>query len=250
LRGPIGCRLVVLYRVAPDALVPLMPEGMRVDPYKGYAVAGLCYTHRVRGEGPWWSNPPSQGGDMLSLRILAELDTTSGPRPALWIPRRETSSRLSARFAGALLRGEHHSCRAELEQGDSTLELRVHAGDVEELYLRAELAGGLEGSLFAHPREAEQVLGESRLVRPKSPIDALAGESDDLGLGTGQVSAEPLLVRELRARPFDDRELFTEGSATFDSAFRLVRLRQARLPAPARLSVNETLAPLPLPPSA
>lgn len=226
LRGPVGCRLLVLYRLAPRALAGLLPPELQAFEHKGFGLLGLCYTHRLRGAGPWWQSPPSQGGDLLSVRVLAEIGAGERRRPAVWVARRETSSRLSARMAGALSRGEHHACDARLEQDDCRLELQVRCGEREELFLRAELAGQLEGSIFAHPREVEQLWALPRVVRPKSPFDALSGERDGPALARGQISAEPLRVLELRAEP-----LPLEGAsavpAEFDSAFRLVKLRRA-----------------------
>ncbi|MBM3977123.1 MAG: hypothetical protein FJ299_09050 [Planctomycetes bacterium] len=235
LRGPIGCRLLIVYRIDLRALAALLPDELEPAPFKGYGLAALVYTHRIRASGRWWQAPPSQGGDFLTLRFTALAKTGAPKRAAVWIPRRETSSSLSARMASLLLPGEHQRCEVVLEQTDCTLELRVQSTRGEELYLRAGLACELRGSLFAHARELEHWLAEPRVVRPKSPFEALGPDFDRSALASGRLAAEPIEVRELRAHPFDDAQVFAPGTAELDSCWRLVPARGAREPLPARL---------------
>jgi hypothetical protein len=236
LRGPIGCRLLIVYRTDPRALAALLPPELAPAEFKGHGLAALVYTHRVRASGRWWKAPPSQGGDLLSLRFDAQFHGESPQRAAVWIPRRDTSSELSARMSSLLLPGEHQCCDVALEQSECALELCVKSTRGEELYLRAGLAGELRGSLFANPRELEHWLAEPRIVRPKSPFEALEPEFDRSALASGRLAAEPIEVRVLRAHPFDDPQIFAPGTVELDSCWRLVARRGAREAAPARLA--------------
>jgi hypothetical protein len=250
LRGPIGCRLLILYRVNPRALAELLPESLSPALFKGSALAALVYTHRVSVGGQWWRSPLGQGGDFLSLRFAARLSGGEDDRAAVWIPRRETSWGLSARMANLLLPGDHQRCEVLLEQTDCALELRVTSLEREELYLRAGLAGSLRGSLFAHARELEHWLAEPRIIRPKSPFEALRPEVDRSALASGRLAAEPIEVRELRARPFDDRAVFAADDVELDSCWRLVTRRAAREPTAARVhSFQPALGSAPCPPA-
>lgn len=236
LRGPIGCRLLIVYRTDPRALAALLPAELEPAEFKGHGLAALVYTHRVRTSRRWWKAPPSQGGDLLSLRFAALFRGATPPRPAVWIPRRETSSNLSARMSNLLLPGEHQCCDVALEQTECTLELCVKSTRGEELYLRAGLAGELRGSLFANARELEHWLAEPRIVRPKSPFEAFGPELDRSALASGRLAAEPIEVRVLRAHPFDDPQIFAPGSVELDSCWRLVARRGVTQATPAKLA--------------
>lgn len=218
LRGRVQCRYLMVYRVDPAVAAPLLPEGSSPHVFRGSTLIVLCYTHLVGASSrllPRWLRGQS---DHLAWRIPVVRDGVRG----VWIPRRDTSSWVSVRFSGALSQGTYHLARFELEDGEGRLRLRVSAGGEEVLYLAAEHAGELRGSLFSTTRQAHEYLAEAGAVNPPDP---LAPALDRLDVGTGN-TVEPLLVRELRIPRFEDVGLFPRGSVEFDCCLRLTNARR------------------------
>jgi len=195
----------------------LLPGGLRPVLEGGYAVAGLCYTRLGSIRSRWIPRRLGSTSDHLAVRIAAEFDGRKTPRRGTWILRRQKSSWIEARCGDKLLRGDYRRAVFDLEENPFGLTLSVRNGEREELFLRAEVADGLGGSLFSGPRHAEEFLAETEGARPH---DIFAPEADDLEIRTGAFAPEPLSVLEVRSAFFEDSDLFPPGAVRLDCALR------------------------------
>jgi hypothetical protein len=198
-RRPIRSRILVLYSIDAQVLAPLLPPGHAPRLHHGSAIAALCFTRL--GSLRLFSG--SQASDHLALRFAVTRDGREEPEPATWIPWRGTSSRF------------------EVREDSFGVELTARASDGEILHLRAGASQPDRRGLFPGASDLEDFLGRQG---PVEPFDPFAAEADRLEPGNG-FTPEPLNVFELRLEPSVlDRELLH-----FDSAWRLVRTRPARL---------------------
>ncbi len=226
LRGRIGSRYVVVYRVDPRAAAALLPAGARPATVRGSTPVALCYTRLEGARRRWIPRRIDGRSDHLAWRVPVE-DEQAG-RPVVHVVRRDTSSWWNAHCASVITRGRYHCARFELDEDESSVRLAVTAGGEQVLRFAAVRARDLRGSIFRTTREAEEHLAAAAVVRPPDP---LAPALDDLGLRAGRWALEPLEVLELRAAGFEDPE-----TVALDSAFRLTSVR--------RIGAT-TLAPLP-----
>src|SRR5688572_7966261 len=100
IRGLIDRRILVNYRVAPEALKKLVPEPFRPKLINGVGIAGICLI-RLKEIRP--SLLPAVFGvasENAAHRIAVEWDEKGMVREGVYIPRRDTSSRFNVLFGG------------------------------------------------------------------------------------------------------------------------------------------------------
>jgi len=238
LRGRIERRYLVVYRVDPDAAALLVPTGAHPLEYHGATLVSLCYTRLAAARSPLLPRSLRSARHHLAWRIPIQKGEEA--RRGVWVPRRETSSWLSARCSGALSRSEYHQARFELNDDDASLQLTVlRHPDELVLSLRARRGGELRGSIFATPRQAREYMAGDGPVTPPDPLAPLLDRlhvEDDCTL-------EPLAVDEVHVPGFEDGVLLPAESADFDSLFCVTPVRRAQNAAPSQVEGIEAMLP-------
>ncbi|MFI8197706.1 DUF2071 domain-containing protein [Streptomyces sp. NPDC085942] len=219
LTSVIERRLLVNYRVDPHIAAALLPTPLRPHLVRGRAVAGICLL-RIGGVRPGWA-PAAAGltSENAAHRISVEWDGPAGVEHGVYIPRRDTASRLNAFAGGRLYPGEHG--RADFTVREDADAVRVafatRDGEVEvEVDATVEPADELRGSeLFTDLAEASEFfrLG-NRGLSPRAGgthLDVLELSTDAWKVAAGR-------PRSVRSTFFEDLDRFPPGSAVLDSA--------------------------------
>src|SRR5437762_8710085 len=95
IRGLIERRILINYRVDPEVLKKLLPQPFRPNIIKDVGIAGICLI-RLKDIRP--SGFPGAVGilsENAAHRIAVEWDEQGKLREGVYIPRRDTSSRLN-----------------------------------------------------------------------------------------------------------------------------------------------------------
>ncbi len=235
-------RLLLNYRADPQVVAADLPAPFRPRLRRGYAVVGLdlCRTGRTRPVGL----PAVVGvaSESASHRIAVEWDGPDGVRQGVYIPRRDSGSRLSVAVGARVSPGVHH--RASFEVVEAPGRLRVAYATLDEdaaVDVEVRLDEGLNGRPWGTER------GPSRLF--DGPDDASeffrlesAGYSagrepdrfDGAGLTTTQWRVDPCVLERAASSVFDDRDRFPVGSIEPDCALLMRQL-------PARWTALEPL---------
>ncbi|MEV6521798.1 DUF2071 domain-containing protein [Longispora sp. NPDC051575] len=203
-------RLLVNYRVAPGAVAPLLPTGMRPQIVNGWAVAGICLIRlgRVRPAGlPDWFGLRSENA---AHRIAVEWDGGGG----VYIPRRDTGSALNALAGGRVFPGVHHRVRFDVEEHGADLRV-AYTGPGIEVSATGRVTAELTGSaLFADLAEASEFFR-----RGSVGYSAADGTHvDGLALETASWRIEPVELGAAWSSYFEDPARFPAGTAVLDSA--------------------------------
>ena len=115
--GTIERRLLVNYRVDPEVLAAHLPAPFRPQVVHGVGIAGICLIRlgHLRPQGL----PAAMGTttENAAHRIAVECDGDAGREHGVYIPRRDSSSRLTALVGGRLFPGEHHRGRFSVHEG-------------------------------------------------------------------------------------------------------------------------------------
>lgn len=123
LQGEIERRLLVNYRVDPEAIGRVLPHPFRPQLVEDAAVAGICLIRlgRMRPRRtPAWLGLRSENA---AHRIAVEWDTPNGPKTGVYIPRRDSDSWVNTLVGGRAYPGEHH--RAEFDVTETHDAVRV-----------------------------------------------------------------------------------------------------------------------------
>ena len=226
IRATIQRRILVNYRVEPDVLASLLPEPFRPVLVDGYGVAGICLIRLggIRQAGL----PPGLGvtSENAAHRVAVHWDTPDGLVTGVYIPRRDTSSRLTVILGGRAFPGWHHRARFDVEESDRGLrvEMRSRDGDVEVAVAARRTVDVMEGSLFATVEEASAFFRCAPVGYAATPR---AGVFDGVELTAERWSIAPLRLDEARSSFFDDPVRFPPGTAILDSAFLMADLATA-----------------------
>jgi Uncharacterized conserved protein (COG2071) len=217
LQGIIDRRILVNFRVSPDVLRKLLPPYFQPKLVDGWAVAGICLIRlkdlRPRGL------PACCGltSENAAHRIAVEWNEDGIAREGVFIPRRDTSSRLQAFAGGWLFPGIHHLAEFDVNEANDEFQLQMRSRDGSaSVGLRARRVSQMPAtSVFKSLAEASEFFRRGSMgysVR-KNP-----DRWDGLELRISRWRVEPLAVQSVRSGFFDDTRRFPDGTVHFDCA--------------------------------
>jgi hypothetical protein len=225
-------RLLVNYRTDPEVTARLLPAPLRPQVVNGWAVSGICLIRLGDVRLPVVPAAFGLGSENAAHRIAVEWDTPDGVARGVYIPRRDTASRLNSWAGGRIFPGRHHLSRFDVREGDG--ELRVSFADPRDgtcadVHVRetptpnrVELGRGadpnstrtLRGShLFAGLDEASEFF---RRGAAGFSVTADPRRLDGMELVTRDWRVTAVELASVRSTFFDDPALFPAGSAIPD----------------------------------
>jgi hypothetical protein len=218
IRGVIERRILVNYRVDSEVMARQLPPPFRpkLTP-DGSAVAGICLIRlsEIRpGLVPAVFGITSENA---AHRIAVEWDTSRGIREGVYIPRRDTSSRLNSLVGGRLFPGVHHRARFNVRERADRLRVELESLDgLTKVIVDAPLAASLPSlSIFRSLREASEFFERGALGYSATSESA---RFEALELRSFGWRVEPLAVSAVASSYFEDQERFPQGSVEFDCA--------------------------------
>jgi hypothetical protein len=211
-------RILVNYRVDPEVLAAVVPAPFRPALIDGHGVAGICLI-RLGGIRP--ARVPAALGltsENAAHRVAVEWDAADGPVTGVYIPRRDTSSRLAAVAGGRLFPGWQHLARFAVDEEDGHYRVGVRSrdGSVRILVAVHRAARVMHGSVFTDLGAASRFFRCAPLGYAATPNP---GVFDGVQLGTDAWGLEPLQVDEVVSTFFDDPARFPPGTTKLDRAF-------------------------------
>jgi uncharacterized protein DUF2071 len=218
LAGIIDRRLLINYRVDADVLARFLPPPFRPQLVGGAGLAGICMIRLARLRPAGLPEAVGLTTENAAHRVAVEWDGPGGPVHGVYIPRRDTASRLTVVLGGKLFPGEHHRARFRVREARGRYEAAFASADgTARVAVAAERSAGLPpGSVFGSLGEASAFfeagrLGYSAGRRP--------GRFEGLELCCGTWRIEPLLITRAESSFFGDESVFPAGTAELDSAF-------------------------------
>jgi hypothetical protein len=217
IRGIIDRRILANYRVDPEVARTILPFPFRPQLVKEFAIAGICLI-RLKRVRPRFV--PSQFGissENAAHRIAVEWDVGGKTMQGVYIPRRDTDSRLNTLVGGRLFPGAHHHADFQVDETNDRLAVTMHSDDGETC---ATVEGRFterlpDTSVFDSVQQASDFfaggsLGYSATEQP--------GRFDGLELRCCAWHVTPLAVDEIESSFFDDPIRFPPGSIEVDCA--------------------------------
>ena len=218
LKGTIKRRLLVNFRIDPTAIQQVLPSPFRPKLHSGYAIAGICLIRLQHIRPAVLPAAIGFSSENAAHRIAVEWRDTSGiEREGVFIPRRDTSSRLNSLAGGRLFPGEHHHASFAVSDDGQHVDLAMDSDD-EETSVRVigsagdtlpktscfdslvEASGFFEGGCLGYSVTSD----ETRL--------------DGLLLRTLEWHVQAFNITTARSSYFSDRTRFPAGTVEFDHA--------------------------------
>ena len=215
IQGVIDRRILANFRVRPDALERILPPPFRPKLVEGWGVAGICLIRlkQIRPRGlPGFIGVSSENA---AHRIAVQWDVAGQTREGVFVPRRDSSSRLNALAGGRVFPGVHHRASFDVHETDTSISLKMHGNGASVAIDAMTDASFPATSIFRTLELASEFFRSGSVgYSPASRV----GEFDGLELRTPNWRVEPLDVKSIHSSFFGDAERFPAGSVHFDCA--------------------------------
>lgn len=217
IRGIIDRRILVNFHIDADVLAKILPRPFRPKLIKGRGMGGICLIRLVRVHPRFLPAVLGISSENAAHRFAVEWEQDGEIREGVFIPRRDTSSRLNALVGGRLFPGVHHHARFSIDEHDDYYKVTMDSDDGEShLSVETQLTERLpESSVFSSLREASEFFEQGSLGYSATPD---AREFDGLELRAFNWSVDALAVKQVESSFFDDESRFPSGSISFDCA--------------------------------
>ena len=148
-------RLLVNFRIAPEVLARQLPHPLRPLDVNGWAVGGVCFLRlgRLRPErAPRWVGLTTEN---VAHRYAVEWDVDGGVRSGVYVPRRDTDSRLVSWSGGRVFSGRYDLAAFQVVEHGSRTQIEIHSRDgAVDLSVDAAESDNLESVLFSSVEDA------------------------------------------------------------------------------------------------
>lgn len=214
--GTIERRLLLNCRVDSAVLERYLSPPFRPKLVDGIGMAGICLIRLGKLR-------PSGFPELLGLktenaahRVAVEWDGPEGRCQGVYIPRRDTSSRLTVLLGGRLFPGEHHRARFRVLETPDRYEVAFQSSDGSaHVSIAAVSAPNLaRESVFTSLDDASQFFEKA----PVGYSETRRGHFEGLELHTSRWHVDPVRVEHVVSSFFTDESIFPADSAEFDSA--------------------------------
>ena len=154
--------------------------------------------------------------------MAVEWNTPAGVANGVYVPRRDSSSRLNVLLGGRLYPGEHGRADFSVAETPDRLQVAFRTRDRSAAVdADVELTEQLEGSELFGDLAAASAFFEAGSAGFSATRDA--GRFDGLELSSTAWLVQPARVRSVRSSLFDDQAVFPAGSAVLDCALVMAR---------------------------
>jgi hypothetical protein len=211
-------RLLLNYRADPNLVARVLPAPFRPQLRHGYAVVGICLLRLARARPAGLPAGVGFGSENAAHRVAVFWDAEDGPRSGLFMPRRDSDSRLNVAAAGRLFPGTLH--RADFDVAERCDRMRV-------AYATSDGSTAVDVEVRVCQQLADSVLFDdvddaSEFFRLRSVGYSVGRDPNEFGgieLATSRWRVDPCIVDRAASSFYDDRSRFPAGSIELDSAF-------------------------------
>lgn len=224
IRGIIDRRILVNFRIDADVMGRALPSPFRPKRIGGFAIGGICLIRLKQIRPAFIPLPLGLGSENGAHRIAVEWDDGDVQREGVYIPRRDTNSRLSHLLGGRVFPGIHHHARFTTRESPDRLFVEFRSDD-DATHVRVDGRVTTEwprNSVFDSLDAASKFfeagsLGYSATHSPHT--------YEGLELACDNWHCEALSVDDVCSSYFEDEARFPAGSVAFDCALLMRGIR-------------------------
>lgn len=214
--GTIDRRILINYHVDKEVVAKFLPDPFRPLLVNNRAVVGICLIRLkdIRPKGlPKFIGISSENG---AHRIAVEWTGKDVVRKGVYIPRRDTSSKLNSLAGGRIFPGVHHFANFIVDERGGNYSVDFKSEDNTFLSVKAQETKDWNTNSIFEDLDCASCFFEQGAVG-YSP-DKSGGKFDGLELKTYRWKVTPLKVSEVRSSFFENEDIFPSGSVIFDNA--------------------------------
>lgn len=217
IRGIIDRRILANFHIDPVVMARILPAPFRPKLVNGYAIGGICLIRLTRIRPRFLPFPWGLRSENAAHRIAVEWDIDGQSQEGVFIPRRDTNSRLNTLVGGALFPGIHHHAQFTVKESDDCFSVTMQSDDGNaRLHVSGTVTDRLsDSSAFSSLAEASEFF---QLGALGYSVTRTVGRYDGLELRCRHWQVEPLEIQEIASSYFEDQSRFPRDSVEFDCA--------------------------------
>ncbi|WP_281847852.1 DUF2071 domain-containing protein [Olleya namhaensis] len=214
IKGIIDRRILINYQIDKEVLENYLPKPFKPKLVNGKGIAGICLIRLkdIRPKGlPKQIGISSENG---AHRIAVVWTENGKQKEGVYIPRRDTSSKLNALAGGTIFPGIHHLANFIVNETDGNYEIAFKSDDGTALSIIAKETNTWNTESVFENLDCASKFFENVAVG-YSPDK---NNFDGLELKTYNWKVSLLEVEHVRSSFFENESVFPKGSVKFDNA--------------------------------
>ena len=217
IKGTIARRILVNFRADPAVVAARLPAPFRPKLHSEFAVVGICLIRLEKMRPALSPLACGIGSENAAHRIAVEWDEERQTHEGVFIPRRDTDSRLNSWSGGRLFVGEHHLAKFDVCETEREVSVAMRSCDgAVAVSVAGTIAATLPASsIFASLDEASKFFERGCLGYSAR---CNGDELDGLLLQVPDWKVEALEVSRVESSVYDDQQEFPLGTIEFDHA--------------------------------
>ncbi|TYC17966.1 hypothetical protein ES677_00905 [Bizionia gelidisalsuginis] len=213
LKGIIDRRILINYQIDKEVLENYLPKPFKPKLVNGKGIGGICLIRlkEIRPKGfPKQIGISSENG---AHRIAVEWVENGKLKEGVYIPRRDTSSKLNSLAGGTLFPGIHHLANFTVNEKGGNYDIRFISEDQTSISIQAtETHKWNNESVFENLKCASDFFEYASIGYAPDKNDF-----DGLELKTKNWKVSLLEVENVESSFFEDENIFPKGSVKFDN---------------------------------
>ncbi len=224
ITGLIDRRILVNYRVNPDVVARILPKPFRPKLVKEMAMAGICLIRLQKIRPRFLPSFLGISSENAAHRIAVEWDQDGEIKQGVYVPRRDTSSRMNTLLGGRIFPGMCSHASFEVQEDDDHFRVALDSDDGNtHVLVDGQITHELpRPSVFASVQEASSFFEQGSLGYSATPKP---GQFEGLHLHSLNWQVQPLAIEKVESNYFEEEARFPRGSIEFDCALLMRGIR-------------------------
>lgn len=220
IKGIIDRRILINFTVDPDIISRIIPAPFRPKIYREKAIVGICLIRlkKIRPKGfPDLISLSSENG---AHRIAVEWEENGLIKEGVFIPRRDTSSRINSFVGGRIFPGKHFHAEFDVQEADGNYHIAFNSSDGTTIAIDASKTSAFDPhSIFRNLETASEFFQGGAVGYSPS-----GRKFEGLELRAYRWAVEPLTVSKVQSSFFENETVFPKGSVQFDNALLMTHI--------------------------
>jgi hypothetical protein len=220
LKGIIDRRILINFTADPDIISRIIPAPFKPKVYEGKAIVGICLIRlkKIRPKG--LSSLISLSSENGAHRIAVEWMENGEVKEGVFIPRRDTSSKINSLVGGRIFPGRHFHAEFNVVEENGHYHIAFKSSDGTALEIKAAKTNDFNPeSIFKNIETASKFFKGGAVGYSPS-----GNKFEGLELKTYSWKVEPLTVSKVQSSFFEDETVFPKGSIQFDNALLMTQI--------------------------
>lgn len=224
IRGIIDRRILANFRIDPKVMAAALPAPFRPQIVKGFAIGGICLIRLTKVRPRGFPIPWGLSSENAAHRIAVEWDEGDAQHHGVFVPRRDTNSRLNTVVGGRLFPGVQNFANFQCIESSDELSVTMRSTDDQaHVHVKGTVSSQLpDNSVFDSLAHASNFF---KLGAVGFSPSTTSKQFDGIELRCDNWEVQSLSVTEIRSSYFDDTSKFPKGTAEFDNALLMRGIR-------------------------